>query len=92
MADKKCTAEQLKQMFLDDGRTNVSVVKADPIEEAIRNYWGERCPDYDADCFVCQAWKEFDTIEYVHKPMSKDELAKVKQIKPRYMRHTGEEL
>jgi len=29
-------------------------------------------------------------IEYVHKPMSKDELAKVKQIKPRYMRHTGE--
>jgi hypothetical protein len=29
-------------------------------------------------------------IEYVHKPMSKDELAKVKQIKPRYMRHTNE--
>ena len=92
MADKKCTAEQLKQMFLDDGRTDVSVVKADPIEEAIENYWGERCPDYDADCVVCQAWKEFDAIEYVHKPMSKDELAKVKQPKPRYMRHTGEEL
>ncbi len=64
------------------------------IEEAIKNYWGERCPDHDADCVVCQAWKEFDTIEYIHKPMSKDELAKVKQIKPRYMRHTieGEEL
>jgi len=30
------------------------------IEEAIKNYWGERCPDYDADCVVCQAWKEFD--------------------------------
>lgn len=59
MTDKKCTAEQLKQMFLDDGRTDVSVV---------------------------------DAIEYVHKPMSKDELAKVKQPKPRYMRHTGEEL
>ena len=52
------------------------------IEEAIKNYWGERCPDHDADCVVCQAWKEFDTIEYVHKPMSKDELAKVNKSNP----------
>ena len=43
------------------------------IEEAIKNYYGERCPDHDADCIVCKAWQEFDTIEYVHKPMSKDE-------------------
>ena len=40
------------------------------IEAAIKNYYGERCPDHDADCVVCQAWQEFDTIEYVHKPMS----------------------
>ena len=37
------------------------------IEEAIKNYWGERCPDHDADCVVCQAWQEFDTIEYVQQ-------------------------
>lgn len=30
------------------------------IEEAIKDYYGERCPDYDADCVVCQAWREFD--------------------------------
>ena len=46
MGDKKCTAEQLKQMFLDDGYTNT-------------------------------------TIEYVYKPMSKEELEKVTQYEPR---------
>ena len=32
MGDKKCTAEQLKQMFLDDGHTNVTVVDVDPVD------------------------------------------------------------
>jgi len=30
------------------------------IEEAIKKYYGERCPDYDADCVVCQAWEQFE--------------------------------
>ena len=33
------------------------------IEEAIKNYYGERCPDHDADCVVCQAWREFDELK-----------------------------
>ena len=33
------------------------------IEEAIKNYWGERCPDYDADCVVCQAWASVDHLD-----------------------------
>ena len=32
------------------------------IEAAIKNYYGERCPDHDADCVVCQAWREFDIV------------------------------
>lgn len=32
------------------------------IEEAIESYWGERCPDTHADCVVCQAWSEYDTL------------------------------
>ena len=32
------------------------------IEEAITEYWGERCPDFDKDCACCQAWKEFDSL------------------------------
>ena len=45
------------------------------IEEAIKNYYGERCPDHDADCVVCQAWQEFDELKK-HKEngaMSKSE-------------------
>lgn len=34
----------------------------DKIIEAVRDYWGERCPDYDPTCFVCQAWNEVDTM------------------------------
>lgn len=34
------------------------------IEEAVKNYYGERCPDHDADCIICQAWEEFDTIKH----------------------------
>ena len=32
MNANKCTAEQLKQMFLDDGHTNVTVVDVDPVD------------------------------------------------------------
>lgn len=30
------------------------------VEEAILNYWGERCPTFDPECPVCDAWLEFD--------------------------------
>ena len=32
------------------------------IKEAIEFYWGERCPDHEAECVVCQAWKEYDDL------------------------------
>jgi len=32
------------------------------IEQAIKSYYGERCPDHDADCVVCQAWEQWDKI------------------------------
>ena len=30
------------------------------IEEAITFWWGPRCKDFEPDCEVCQAWKEYD--------------------------------
>ena len=38
-------------------------MSADLVKEAVREHWGERCPDLDADCACCQAWAEFDRIE-----------------------------
>jgi hypothetical protein len=32
------------------------------IEEAIEAHWGDRCPDFDADCACCQAWAEYDRL------------------------------
>lgn len=29
-------------------------------ERKIRALWGDRCPDYEPDCVVCQAWTHYD--------------------------------
>lgn len=31
--------------------------------EEITAQWGDRCPDYNADCACCQMWKMFDQVE-----------------------------
>ncbi len=33
------------------------------IEEAIAEYFGEKCPDYDADCICCKAWMQLESIK-----------------------------
>ena len=37
------------------------------IAEAVKAHWGERCPDFDADCKTCAAWSEFDTLESLQR-------------------------
>jgi len=32
------------------------------IEEAITEYWGEKCKDFDEDCPVCQVWREYEDL------------------------------
>lgn len=36
---------------------------ADLIEEAIEEWFGPRCEDYDEDCFCCLAWKQLDDLK-----------------------------
>jgi len=30
------------------------------IKEAVKEYYGKRCLDFEPECVVCQAWAEFD--------------------------------
>ena len=32
------------------------------IVEAITEWFGTRCPDFNADCACCQAWAEYDGL------------------------------
>lgn len=32
------------------------------IEEALIEYFGERCSDFEPECVVCQVWKEWDEL------------------------------
>jgi len=36
--------------------------KRNAIHEAMEFYWGERCPEHDAECPACQAWKQYDKV------------------------------
>ncbi|MCG3772521.1 MAG: hypothetical protein JW384_03735 [Nitrosomonadaceae bacterium] len=34
------------------------------IEEAMKGYWGERCPgSYEPECPCCKAWDEYDVMQ-----------------------------
>lgn len=35
----------------------VNVYRAQLVED-----YGERCPDFEPECCVCQAWKQFDNF------------------------------
>ena len=37
------------------------------IKRVITEYLGERCPDFDADCLCCKAWKEYDGLRIAGK-------------------------
>lgn len=32
------------------------------MEAAIVEWWGERCPEYDSECPLCQRWQAFDEL------------------------------
>lgn len=32
------------------------------IEQAMTDYWGERCDDIEQGCPVCDAWGEYDAL------------------------------
>ena len=35
---------------------------SDLLEQAVIEYWGERCPDFDPGCPGCLAWKMVDEL------------------------------
>jgi len=32
------------------------------VEQALTEQWGERCPDFESGCVVCQAWREYENL------------------------------
>ena len=56
----KLTAEQLKQMFLDDGHTNVTVVDADPVDIIIETAGFEGNELFQTHEVVALMQKAFD--------------------------------
>lgn len=55
--------------------------KIEGIKEYLTWGWGERCPDYDDNCCICSAWKEFD--EYLKVLKSKNVNRKTNNHKSR---------
>lgn len=51
------------------------------IKKAIKGYYGKRCPDFDPDCVVCQAWAEYDKLR---KMKAYDKWMKITEKLPSY--------
>lgn len=32
------------------------------VEQALTEHWGEKCPEYEQGCVVCQAWREYENL------------------------------
>lgn len=32
------------------------------VEEAVTEYFGERCPEYEPGCACCEGWKQYDKL------------------------------
>lgn len=45
----------------------------DLIAEAITLAFGKRCPDYDAGCRCCRAWRQYDDIAFVVEIANRNE-------------------
>ena len=43
------------------------------VEEAMIDYWGKRCGEYEEECSCCEAWKQYDRL------IDKDKKLKGKQ-------------
>jgi len=40
----------------------VSAEAVDLIADAITEQYGERCPDYEPECWCCKVWKQYDAL------------------------------
>lgn len=38
-------------------------MKTDLIREALKEYWGEPCVDYEPECACCKAWRQFEKLK-----------------------------
>ncbi|MDE2106920.1 MAG: hypothetical protein KGL39_57430 [Patescibacteria group bacterium] len=43
----------------------------DLIREAVTEQWGERCPEFNPECWCCKAWAEVDRIEALAAKLEK---------------------
>lgn len=49
----------------------------DPVAYAISETLGERCLDFDPECWTCQAWAQYDRLARLDAPETRDAIAKL---------------
>jgi len=32
------------------------------VEQALTEHWGEKCPEFESGCIVCQVWREYENL------------------------------
>lgn len=50
------------------------------VQEAITNWFGPRCADYEPGCHVCEVWREFDGAAEVGRLVFMNAVSKPKNV------------
>lgn len=45
-------------------------------KKLLTQHYGDKCPDYDEDCVVCEAWCTFEKGFYVEEKVNREALFK----------------
>jgi hypothetical protein len=59
----------------------MSEKQEDLIAEAITEQFGERCPDFDANCYCCRVWRQYDELKTIRHPDTLTDEAKARRSK-----------
>lgn len=47
---------------MSDDKLLEDTEKHGPVIAAILDVWGERCPEFEPECYTCKAWADYDRI------------------------------
>ena len=58
--------DQVEVLFFETGENALELdrdhVAEVLIAEAVEFYWGERCPEHEDGCPVCEGWRQYDNL------------------------------
>ena len=61
----------------------------DLIAFALTEAFGEKCPDFDPDCYTCRAWAKYDAVQDLVKALEACQAALALVVEPKAIKSSS---